>query len=1071
MNKTICALTALMVLTGAGEAVASSDALFQGYQSYNTEERLGWYSLEEDGSTEWIWTDSNGSKGIPMVAGWLRDGRLCGISSVISEGRIIAYDYVELVPETGEVINTKKLPVGNGQYLDYYEIAAYNPVDGRVYGYGNTANGTEVAFKSSAADMTDTRIIKIVPTSEVCSSLTFNSSTLKLVGFNRQSFVDIDLETGNQTTLYTPTIPSFQYTYTGMAYDSNDGRYYWNMFTSDGSSHLYKVDITDNRLQLITDYSNMTQFSFILSPADEGNPLAPEAPVVDSFDFPGGSLSGSVNMTMPTQRVDGTAVSGELKWELSIDGVKCAEGTAKPGEKVSARLENLTEGAHTFTVTATSGEYTSVRGIGQTYLGFDNPMQPTNVTLEGTTLKWNAVSGGVHGGYVDPAAVTYEISLNGEKQSTTTETTATVTYPADRPYQAYTATVVATANGKSSEGAVSNPYCYGGGIEIPVDYVPDANQQYLFTLVDAKGGDKLWEFDATIGGRECFISPLTETASDSWVFTPPLKADDPATAYEVSIRAALQYDDYDKGYFEVMVGTAPTPEAMVKTVIPATSLYMSTINEYKGVFVPTGELANADRIYVGLRAVSADGGFQMKARRFIVRKSNVSPEAPAAPVILDATAAPKGELKADVKFTFPTEALNGKKLDPQTELSATVTCDLFKSTVKGKPGETATVTVKTNQGNCNLTVFATRDGQNGAEAAIRLFTGIAVPAPIDKLDIKIADDNLSCDITWDVPTETYGGGYLDPEDITYWYCEYNSTLGEYTPVREIGHDNHYVLEAPNKKRLSNINFTIQAASSAGAAPLYTGEKIQLGLPYMLPMEEYFHNPETDKNVLTYSPYTLVTTGENAGTSWAVEDPMTTSVRYETEYGIALIGSGNAGTLGFFQFPKFSTLGMDQVVFNANVFGGSTMPETELWGYSSKHIEPMLIGQVKPAGDGFGDSYITLPAELLDCGWVTLYFNVKYTDPIQKFVMQRFIISKDGNDVEGVIADSAMQPRVRMADGSVEIYGFDGDATVCTADGLLVWKGSVSLDAPARVALPAGLYIVSGANTALKVLVR
>ena len=1070
MKKSLCALTALMVLTGAGEAVASSDALFQGYQSYNTEERLGWYSLEEDGYTEWMWTDPNGHKGIPMVAGWMRDGRLCGISSVISEGRLIAYDYVELVPETGEVVNTKKLPVGNGQFLDYYVIAAYNPVDGRVYGYGNTADGTAIAFKSSAADMTDTRIIKIVEGSDVCSSLTFNSSTLKLVGFNRQSFIEIDMETGDQTVLYNPSIRDFQYTYTGMAYDSSDGRYYWNMFTSDNVSHLYKVDITGRRIQLVKDYDNMTQFSFILSPADEGNPLAPEAPKVTSFDFPNGNLSGSVNFTMPANSVNGSAISGSMTWELSVDGVKAADGTASAGEKVSARVENLAEGSHTFTVTATSGEYTSVRGVGQTYIGFDTPMAPTDVTLDGTALKWNAVTEGTHGGYVDPAAVSYKISLNGEEQLTTKSTSATITYPAGRPYQAYTATVTAVAADKSSEAGTSNVYCYGSGIPVPVDYVPDASQQYLFTLVDAKGGDNLWEFDATIGGRECFISPLTETASDSWVFTPPLKADDPANAYEVSIRAALQYEGYDKGYFEVMVGTAPTPEAMVKTVIPATSLYLSTINEYKGVFVPTGELANADRIYVGLRAVSADGGFQMKARRFIVRKSNVSPEAPAAPVILEATAAPKGELKADVKFTFPTEALNGTKLDPNTELTATVTCDLFKSTVKGKPGETVTATVQTNQGNCNLTVFATRDGKNGAEAAIRIFTGIAVPAPIDKLNLKIADDNLSCDISWEVPTETYGGGYLNPDDITYWYCEYNSTLGEYTPVREIGHDNHYVLETPNKKRLSNINFTIQAASSAGAAPLYTGEKIQLGPPYLLPMEENFHNPETDKNVLTYSPYTLVTTGENAGTSWAVEDPMTTSVRYETKYGIALIGGGDAGTLGFFQFPKFTTEGMEQVVFNPNVFGGSTMPETEVWGYSSKHSEPMLIGQLKPAGDGFHNSPISLPAEFLDCGWVTLYFNVKYTDPIQKFVMQSFIISKDGSDVESVIADSAMQPRVRVADGAVEIYGFDGDATVCTADGTLVWRGTVSLDAPARVNLASGLYIVNGGNAALKVLV-
>ena len=227
----------------------AADAVLGGYVSYNTAEKLGWYDMDSKGELTFRWVDELASaRSYPMVFGWERDGLVCGVSSLLADRILYNYDYVEIDPATGEYLAKNPVSVrnddGTANYLNYYHTAAYDPVSDRVYGYGYNAAGDAFVFKSSAYDMTDTKIIRVVADSEYCASLTWNQDEQRLVGFNRVSFVYIDPATGVQTEVYKEPVADYQYSYTGLVYDPRERGYYWNYFTKDNVSHMALVDLT-----------------------------------------------------------------------------------------------------------------------------------------------------------------------------------------------------------------------------------------------------------------------------------------------------------------------------------------------------------------------------------------------------------------------------------------------------------------------------------------------------------------------------------------------------------------------------------------------------------------------------------------------------------------------------------------------------------------------------------------------------------------------------------------------------------------------------------------------------------
>ena len=1066
MNIRIAALAAMTTMMTGAAFAAPSSPLFYGYESYNTQERLGWYSLAADGTTGYLWTDKSGSTGIPMTAGWRRDNKLCGISSLLAEGKLYALNYIELDEATGEVILSQGIEAATDNYLNYYITAAYNSTDDHVYGYGYSADGQTMVFKKSSFDITDTEVIKVIGSGETCASLTYNEETGSFIGFNRKSFVSINPATGEQTEIFTPVLSDYQYTVTALSYDPESGLYYWNMVSNNRKSHLYKIDLSQKTCELVCDYNDLSIFSFLVPANPNGDPTAPTKPEFASSGFTGGALEGTVTFKMPTTLINGDRINGNMTWTATVDGNEVANGTASPGTEITFQSGKLTEGMHAFGVRVALGEKTSRQGIWNAFIGNDTPAAPASISLKGTSLTWDAVEIGANGGYVNPSEITYSVYLNGTLQGTTSDTSYTITYPENRPYTSYQASVTAAFSGKTSEAGMSNTVKYGNPVSLPIDLAPSATEAELFESIDALGGSQVWTYDGSSSGRENFTSPLSDgNAVDSWLFMPPVATDAADGVYEFSIRLALSSAEMNEGTIEVMAGTAPEPEAMTSTIITPLALSQTSLKEFKGLFTPAA-LGNTDKVYIGVRARSESGNYRVYGRRYIVKATDMNATVADAPVVESVEALPEGELKARVSFTLPTKRMNGEAIPSSEKVQAIVQCDINNATVEGAPGSKAIAEVLTNQGENYITVTSSLNGVKGNYGRTRVFTGEAIPGPIRNLKIEIPADNQSCVLSWDAPNEALSEGYLNPEQVKYYYCTYNSTNGTYTPDTNLGEERSYTVMAPAPNRLTNINFAIQTRTDAGSSPEYEGTRIQLGKPYTLAMAEIFYDPEKNKAAMNYSPYTLVTSGNYQGTSWQLTDPKEINAAYEREIPVALIGSGQAGSTGYLQLPKFSTEGCDKAGIEIGIYGEATTPTLEIWGYSTDQADPVAIGSITKYDNGQYARYgFQFPESLQNQGWVTLFFTPQY-EVNGNLVISDYLIDR----TLGITLPSAEARKLSAEAGKgwLRISGCEA-AEVYTIDGRKVWSDTI--EGEKTLSLSPAIYIVVSGNESLRTIVK
>lgn len=1072
--KKITALLAIGLGCAANAVGATAgDYAFQGYVNYSNTDEIGWFYVAEDGAKTYAWTDALAqSIQSPMVFGWMREGRICGVSSVSVSGSIRSYEYVEIDPATGEYEVSKPISLrgenNQANYLNYYRTAAYDPTTDRIYGYGHNAAGTAFVFKTSAPDFTDTRVIREISDAEYCSSLTYNESENRLVGFNRVSFVYVDRQTGLQTQAYNPNLNNFMFTYTGLMYDQYKRAYYWSYFTNDNKSHLALVDLNSKRLDIVRDYTDMTQFSFMVPMTDSNDTAAPEKPLLGEIDFPKGALSGTVTFSLPAKTNGGDAVSGNVDWTLWIDGSNVAKGVGNAGTAVSERVENLTAGEHLFMVSANYNGKESMPDSKTCYIGPDTPGIPANVTLDATTVRWDAVTEGIHGGYVDPSAIVYNVTLNGQPLGQTAQTEMAVTYPSDVRYTAFTASVSAVNGSEISEGGVSNVFLAGKPLALPLSLSPDKNQAMLFTVEDSGLSGDVWSFNNDVLGQEVFISGSSESAVDEWLFLPPVECQKADGVYKISLNAALDSEDAKEAKIEIRAGREAASEAMKTVVLPLTDVSNTAFKEFSGLFSLSGDLLGTEGVVLGVRAYAPDGGARIKTRRFKVELTTLSDKAPCDPSELTVEAGAAGALNAKVSFVMPSKTLDGVDIPSDTDVTVTILND-SKDVVTGKPGSRQSITIDAYHGINEIEVTPSLGSVKGQKLVREVYCGVDIPRGVENLQAKVSEDNLTAVVTWDIPAKGINGGYIDPDGLTFWLCVYDKNTDSYRQYAELGTTPEYVMQLPQGSQLMTYDVIIQAVSTAGASPEYASQRVQLGTPYTLPINETFN--QLGQQGVTYGPISPVTTGEYAGTSWVLSDPKLLEPEYEAPASIAMVGTTTlGGTLGCVQFPKYSTKGNEAVKAGFTIYESSITPDIALYAMADDMEDYEFIGKLPKTGSGYTTQWINLPSSYAGKGWVSMYFIADFQSVYQMVLMSDYQVTASAGIGE-IEADFGFGPAVYGSEGTLTVSGAAGESVaVYSADGRL----AASVASAAEVEtfrLTPGLYIVRAGGKSLKTIVR
>lgn len=1020
-----------------------------------------WVELTADGYSV-IWDDEDyWMQGeVKLDTGWVTDGKLCGYATQLQFGQYLTgYFYKEFDLTNGASTSVEMdIDKSNVMY-----VAAYSPELDMILGFGTTPDGTPCLLRALGANPTQVTVVRPIDETrldEMLLAITWNSADQRFVGVTyADQLVSVTADGVFTSIMESTGVPQYNPYYTGLCYDGTERVYYWNTFDYN-NSYIYKLSPDKESAELVCTMPETEIFATLYSPAKNVSPEAPGRPVVKNVDFAGGALQGTVTYVLPDKKSNGDKLEGELAWIATLDGNTVTLGAALPGNEIQVQYGVLTEGTHSFGCYAVADALEGPAVLVEKYIGNDTPCKPENVKLSATSLRWDAVTEGEHGGYVDSAAVTYIAVLDGEELARTSATEVSLSLDGDAAIRAYQATVTAEFDGKSSATATSNKFVYGSAMSLPIDMTPTEGEFLLMTTSDDDGDGYGWSYvnDRLDADYPCIDSDYGHNAAkdcDDWIWLPPVRFDDAAAYYTLRFEAkgrliAMSPDEY----FEVKIGTDCNAEAMTQTLVSKTQCHAG-FTDYERYF----RVPEAGTYYVGFHAVSKPMMFGVRVRNISVERSEVTQDSPVEAAKIVATPAEKGELKATVALTLPTLNVSGGTYAADTELTAKLECGGATFSVSGKPGESVSTEVVTKQGTNRIKITVWNGEMPGLPAETTVYTGIDIPNAPSEVRSYVSKDNFSMILDWDTPQGGEHNGYIDPEHIAYTIHAYNGMMG-WMPIEYLGENvTHYEFKDDDTgDGLAYLRLGVSSQNSAGGSKYLTATAAIVGKPYDIPMTEDFDGP----NGAVIGPWMNI--GSN-DCQWGFADLADISYDWGDLPGAAMVGMPKkAGISSALAFPKFSTLGYKSVDVKIRLWTGSGAPaRMSVKGVTFGHEEGIEIKTLE-RGNGWQDVTLSLPETLCNQLWIQILLSCDFTSTNQLCVIDSFSATK-GTGVSEVEAGNGY---VIGGNGEITVCGYNGSAlTVATLDGIRVLSHSDVGDTE-TVRLTPGVYIVTVAGTTTKV---
>lgn len=1063
----------------------SEESSIYGYLYYYQSNDLepGFYQIDPGSAGNTLrWIDFYTDWGMYMTGGWLRNGRVCGLNSFSFMNGILSYNYVELDFNTGEILESIPLDVDVNDMTNIYVTIAYRDLDDRVYGYGYGNDGESMSFNSApSTDIDASQIIRIVDFSEVCTSLCYNVQTDLFYGVNTEGkFVSVD-KNGIQTVLFDVDVIDLQNAVTGIVYNPDENNYTWNVFFSTGKSAMYCIDPIGETATKISDCASSEEYIFMVNTRENAAPAAPAVSTINNINFVGISTDGTITATLPNKTQNGSSLSDNIEWQLFIDGNLADQGSAAAGSTVIAQAQGISNNMHVIAFTSSKNGLRSIPAIRNYWVGADYPVAPENVVLTETNVSWNPVSSSVHGGYVNYSDIKYTVYLNDNKVGETSDTSLNITMPEGKPYQSYTAYIVASVNGKDSEKGASNYINYGEPLKVntSLHWRPEEWELPLFKAVnvdgrkDSEGNDLTWCYTEEMA----FPSFASGYNGDDWLFFPPIEFDNTEKAYKFVMEAGLVHDSDTRGVISVHIGKEPTPEAMTQVILPdhrCEHMRGDDILEYFAVNEP-------GVYYIGIHAITYSVSFHISDMDIAI--TDRDHDVPLAVTDLSAVAADNGKLSATVTFKMPEFTSNGDAINANTTIEATISSyprtigsdvrgEMVDSkTISGAPGSIQSVVINTAQSDNVIGVVCSINGKNGREATINLYTGVVRPYIVQNLKAEVTEDNMGVKLTWTPPVEGEEDGAIgDDFFYTIWYYNNSWEFGDGVGWNEL----EYTYRLPEGREQQWVRLGIMAYNPAGQSDHIVGITEVIGTPYELPIIENFPDYyEEYEPIMVQRP-----SPEYENTYWYVDDPADIlSPMFANDSGIAYIGFVDTqdGTVSInnaksrLSLPKFSTKGLSDVKFTFSYFGGINNKYAaqfyilaDAYGFTPEEIAVM------PKGEGWITNTASLPEKFNNKNWVELLVDAYYAND-QEFAMFTSYSVSGNSSIDSLATEN--EGKIYSTPSMLHISGFKGQQLLVTDLAGRTFIKIDTLDDFNGFALAPGIYIVKAGVESAKVLVK
>ena len=600
---------------------------------------------------------------------------------------------------------------------------------------------------------------------------------------------------------------------------------------------VYTVDPDTGEARLNGTTENGAYLTTLWTPDEFAAPDAADMMTLAGIDLAGASLSGKATYTAPTTLYNGLALSGAVTVKASLDGVEIYSRAAQPGATVEVPF-STTEGEHLLTARADIGDKPGPELRTKFWAGNDQPLTPLNVTISGNTLRWVAPGAkGLHDGYVDVDALTYDVYFDGVKVNAQPVSGTSYTFSQPAQMKRTEITVTASANGKTSLHSEPLSAVLGDATQLPFSATPTADQAELFTVIDFNNDGARFTFNPE--DREFQLDYETFQGSNDWLVLPAITFPDADRLYEFSVDFQCYTLYYGTENVSIYLGTQPTYGSLSSNQLDT---YPELNGERSTKIKTSFTVDQPGTYYIGILCKTGSEGAGARLKNFLVQELSSAVGVPARANKVEMEAAPLGELTALFTVTAPTLDVKGNKLPADEKLTvkvanlngkATETLDLL-------PGSTADLEVAADNGFNSFRIsVASKQGEGPSEIK-RGYIGVDLPNIITDLKGVTAEDNRTMTLSWSPVTATQNGGYLDPENLKYqvWYNPQGVTWNRVgQPVSET-----QTVFVPGEEELARYRVVVMAENSAGFIKNIRNEYVvedMLGKPVELPLMETF----------------------------------------------------------------------------------------------------------------------------------------------------------------------------------------------------------------------------------------
>lgn len=1041
------------------------------------DDALGLYELEESGMT-FLWADQ-------LVEELeLATSPSLGLQDGVLKGYCLDYDpfwgfiygmyYMEYNFETGEVLKLEAQDLNTN--TNYIQFGTLDTETNTFYGYG-VCDG---AFGLVSANVDDPFNYTLVgATDDYCMSMCYNPDDSEIYGVTLDyKLVTVSKTDGSLTELMDLEVENGATYLTGLVYDPISKLFYWNINTNDDASYLATIDVASQKLDIIDEYYNAEEWMSFYTTDEVVDPYKPGRPKAGAADFYKANLIGFVSYTLPTEMADGKPIvtneEGMVVYKTFVNGELYTVGSDVPGAEVRVNFAVPEDGSYAFamcveTTQEVDGEMlTSESSMAtvKTYVGNDTPLAPTNVVLDAKQVSWTPVTSdeGVHGGYVDVRAITYNVFLNGQPVAANVAgDSCPVDIDKDAELSTYNATVTAEANGHVSVSASSNTIVEGAAMALPYYIAPTYEEFTLSEVLDKNEDGATWQYTESFqGGSAIYSGWNSYNQMDEWYFLPPVKLDDPTKFYTFSMDVCLRSEMYPGEYVEVLLctkddnGNVQISGTIMEEFSPESSVYELASEQFR--------IRQEGDYYIAIHCTSDADQYGIYAANFKVEENNITLESPAAVDDLELEPAAEGELKATATFTMPTATFGGGELAADAELVATLSCGENQATVSGKPGEEVSAEIATAQGNNRVIVTVALGDMNSPLAYANVFTGMTTPATPQGLVGTLSDDAMSVVLTWDAVTEPADeDGVVNPETIVYnIYKLEQSLFGSYWALYDEGVTETTYTYVASGDAQEFVQLGVCASNEAGESNTLAVVSAVVGTPYKLPIIETFDEAQD----FTTQPWVIY--------SEDVDNAPEAGLYYTQAFdesapaeSICLAVMGGADAAGQLRTPLFSTLGCSTVTFTAEIDGDYFLPKITIYA-EAEGIEMEEIGTMTQDEEGFQKVSVALPAEFMGKNHVSLYIGYEFENGDEVLVIKSLAIEADGNSVASLAGQSV---KVMGGKNVINVTGLNGEnVTVADLNGRVVAKSAKVANA-ASFQVEKGIYVVEAGDKKVKVVVK